>query len=393
MKLVLAIAAAIMMLGQMALAENFLIKSAILKVETEQPLPVSRLDLAPDDLGFAGAGLAIEDNSTTGGFLGQDYALETVTTDPAGAVAALEALLADGTQFVGVIGEAQSVLDVADAAGARALVFNVSAADDALRNEACRGNLLHIGPSFAMRADALSQYMVWKKWTDLALITGSHEADQKWGAALRNSITKFGLKLRNEMEFEDTGGARRTDTGHVQVQKQMPVFTQGIKRADVVYVADESEVFGAYVPYHTWNATPVAGSAGLVPSSWHPALEAWGATQFQRRFERSKGRRMWPEDYQAWLALRVLGEAVTRTSSADPQAIQSYILSDNFEIAGFKGEKLTFRPWNGQLRQPILLTNDRLIVSVSPQEGFLHQTSLLDTLGSDMAQSTCAAFN
>jgi len=81
------------------------------------------------------------------------------------------------------------------------------------------------------------------------------------------------------------------------------------------------------------------------------------------------------------------------TSSADPQAIQSYILSDNFEIAGFKGEKLTFRPWNGQLRQPILLTNDRLIVSVSPQEGFLHQTSLLDTLGSDMAQSTCAAFN
>jgi len=162
-----------------------------------------------------------------------------------------------------------------------------------------RGNLLHIGPSFAMRADALSQYMVWKKWTDLALITGSHEADQKWGAALRNSITKFGLKLRNEMEFEDTGGARRTDTGHVQVQKQMPVFTQGIKRADVVYVADESEVFGAYVPYHTWNATPVAGSAGLVPSSWHPALEAWGATQFQRRFERSKGRRMWPEDYQA----------------------------------------------------------------------------------------------
>jgi len=102
---------------------------------------------------------------------------------------------------------------------------------------------------------------------------------------------------------------------------------------------------------------------------------------------------MRPEDYQAWMALRVLGEAVTRTNSADPETIRSYILSDDFELAGFKGEKLTFRPWNGQLRQPVLLINDKLIVSVSPQEGFLHQTSLLDTLGNDQAESACQSFN
>jgi len=337
--------------------------------------------------------LAIEDNSTTGSFLGQKYGLETVTAEPAAALDTLETLIAEGTQFIGVIGDADTLLALAEAAGDRALIFNVSTADNALRNDACRTNILHIGPSHAMRADALTQYMVWKKWTDIGLITGSHAVDKKWGDALKHSITKFGLRLRHELEFEDTGGARRTDTGHVQVQKQMPVFTQPIKKADVIFVADESEVFGAYVPYHTWNATPVAGSAGLTPSSWHPALEAWGATQFQRRFERTVNRRMWSDDYNAWLALRVLGEAVTRTSSADPAVIQSYILSDDFEIAGFKGEKLTFRPWNGQLRQPILLTNDRLIVSVSPQDGFLHQTSLLDTMGSDLAETTCTAFN
>jgi len=319
---------------------------------------VSRLDILPEDLGFAGAILANKDNQTTGGFLGQDYILVDAPTDPSEALAKLESLIADGSVFIGVMADADMLLTLADAAGDRALIFNLDNAEDALRNDSCRANILHLGPSFAMRADALTQYMVWKKWTDVALITGSHEEDELWSAALKNSI-----------------------------------FTQPIKKADVIFVADETEVFGAYLPYHTWSAIPVAGSAGLTPTSWHPALEAWGATQFQRRFEREIGRLMRPEDYQAWMALRVLGEAVTRTNSADPETIRSYILSDDFELAGFKGEKLTFRPWNGQLRQPVLLINDKLIVSVSPQEGFLHQTSLLDTLGNDQAESACQSFN
>ena len=61
----------------------------------------------------------------------------------------------------------------------------------------------------------------------------------------------------------------------------------------------------------------------------------------------------------------------------------------DFELAGFKGQKLTFRPWNWQLRQPILLAAPRALVSVSPQEGFLHERSLLDTLGYDAPESGC----
>jgi ABC transporter substrate binding protein (PQQ-dependent alcohol dehydrogenase system) len=47
------------------------------------------------------------------------------------------------------------------------------------------------------------------------------------------------------------------------------------------------------------------------------------------------------------------------------------------------------RPWNQQLRQPILLGDGRMIVSVSPQEGFLHQISVLDTLGFDQPETKC----
>ncbi len=134
------------------------------------------------------------------------------------------------------------------------------------------------------------------------------------------------------------------------------------------------------------------GSAGLRPVTMHGAHEAWGATQFQTRFEKLTRRHVQETDYNVWLALRVLGEAVTRTSGADPQAVKEYALSDAFELAAFKGQKVTFRDWNGQLRQPVLLYGGRITVSVSPQDGFLHQVSPLDTLGLDRPESTCTAF-
>ncbi|WP_338153201.1 hypothetical protein [Pseudophaeobacter leonis] len=195
-----------------------------------------------------------------------------------------------------------------------------------------------------------------------------------------------------EREFEDTGGSRRTDTGHVLVQRQMPVFTQGAAEHDMVIAAEASDVLGLYLPFHSWTPRPVMGSGGLRPVSFHPAHEAWGATQFQRRFEALSGRYVQEPDYQVWLALRVIGEAVIRSNSADPATLRAYILSDEFELAAFKGRGVSFRSWNGQMRQPILLTDSKLTVSVSPQDGYLHQRSTLDTLGLDQPETSCSAF-
>jgi ABC transporter substrate binding protein (PQQ-dependent alcohol dehydrogenase system) len=177
----------------------------------------------------------------------------------------------------------------------------------------------------------------------------------------------------------------------VQIQRQIPVFTQDLPDHDVVLVADESEVFGTYVPYRTWVPRPVAGTAGLVPSAWHPASEQWGGTQIQNRFAKAAGRRMIWKDMAAWTAVRVVGEAATRTSSGDPLVLGEFIRSDKFSVAAFRGQKLSFRTWNRQLRQPIFLGDDRSVVSTSPQEGFLHQFSDLDTLGIDQPETQCAA--
>ena len=173
------------------------------------------------------------------------------------------------------------------------------------------------------------------------------------------------------------------------MQKQIPVFTQEAAEHDVVLVADESQVFGVYLPYRAWDPRPVVGDAGLTPTSWAPSHESWGATQMQRRFEKSASRRMLPLDYQVWLAIRAIGEAATRASAPEFGPMREYLVSDAFEVAAFKGQKLTIRPWNHQLRQPVLLADEKLVVTVSPQEGFLHQTSTLDTLGFDEPESSC----
>ena len=98
---------------------------------------------------------------------------------------------------------------------------------------------------------------------------------------------------------------------------------------------------------------------------------------------------MTPRDYAAWLAVRSVGEAATRTQSGDAVTLREYMLGPTFDLAAFKGVAVSYRDWNGQMRQPVLITSPRVLVSVSPQQGFLHPGSILDTLGYDRPETKC----
>jgi ABC transporter substrate binding protein (PQQ-dependent alcohol dehydrogenase system) len=352
---------------------------------------ISLVDYPPDNDGVAGARLALEDNNTTGKFLNQQFLLEEARvkegTDPADIVLQL----ADhGISFFIVDLPADMLLKASDAGRGRGLVFfNAGAIDDRLREEDCRADVIHTAPTRTMLADGLAQYLVFKRWLRWLLVVGSHETDRLFADALRRAAGRFGAKIVEQRVFEDTGGARRTDSGLVQIQRQIPLFTQGAAAYDVLVAADESEVFASYLPYRTRDPRPVAGSAGLIPKSWDAAHDQWGASQLQNRFMQRFSRRMSALDMQAWSAARMIGEAAARVGSGDPHTILAYMKGPDFALAAFKGQKLTLRDWNLQLRQPILLADGRTIVSVSPQEGFLHQFSELDTLGIDRPETKC----
>ena len=362
-----------------------------LKQEVKKLIPLSRLNVEPEDLGIAGAEIALKDNNTTGKFTKQQFTLEVERVPIGGeAVPVLEKLIDSGHHFILVDAPAETLLRLSDAAkGKDVLLFNVRAPDENLRQEDCRANVLHTAPDRDMLADALAQYLVWKRWPRWLVAKGVFPEDLDYLEALRRAAKRFGGTIVEEREYKETPGARRSDSGQLQIQRQMPVFTQGAPSYDVLVVADEHEVFGPYLPYRIWDPRPVAGTAGLRAMSWHPAHEQWGATQMQNRFQRFAKRFMLPLDYQAWVAVRAVGEGAARVGSGDFAAINAHLRSDAFELAAFKGQKVTFRKWDGQLRQPIIIAGPELPVSVSPQEGFLHQTSEVDTLGIDQPESKC----
>lgn len=353
--------------------------------------PLSLVDQPTTDNGLLGARLGIEDNNTTGRFIGQQFALdEAAVVEDGDVAAAFRELHAKGNRFFALDLPAAQLLAVADLPEAKdALLFNVRAKDDALRSEQCRANLLHTIPSFSMLADGLAQYLMWKRWAEWLLVVGTGEEDRLFADALRRAAERFSATIVEERVFDAAPGSRRTDTGHAQIQKQMPVFTQEAEDHDVVVVADVQDAFGEYLQYRTWEPRPVVGTHGLVPTAWHRSQEQWGATQMQNRFARFAGRWMTERDYAAWLAVRSVSEATTRIGKADLAGVAGYIRGADFGVAGFKGQKLTFRDWDGQLRQPILLAGPRTLVSVSPQEGFLHEFSELDTLGHDRPDTAC----
>jgi ABC transporter substrate binding protein (PQQ-dependent alcohol dehydrogenase system) len=355
--------------------------------------PLSLLDIPPADDGLAGAKLAIADNNTTGRFMKQEFDLDVVEGTSDELVAEVQKRVGEGIGFVVTDASAPTLLKLADAIKDKdAVVFNTSAPDEELREEQCRVNVKHTLPSRTMLADALGQYMAWKQWRKWVLIVGPSPEDKAYADALRRTAKRFGHKIVEERVFNYDPGSRRSDGGYEQIQQQIPGFMQGLPEHDVVAVADEGELFGDYFPYRTWVARPVIGTSGLFATSWHPAIELWGGTQFQNRFKKLADRTMRPLDYTVWMAVRSVGEAATRKKSADPKELIAYMRSPEFELAAFKGQKLTYRSWNGQMRQPIIVATAKLPVTISPQVGFLHQLTELDTLGVDKPETKCKAF-
>ncbi len=353
-------------------------------VPKQNPLPLD--EPAPDE-GLAGAELGIIDDNGTGRFTGQDFALKQLVVEQGANLNDALKTLSPDVRFIianlpaGELGKA--VHDFPQ------LTFlNAGAPDDALRSEQCAANLLHTLPSRAMVADALAQYFAFKKWRKWLLVVGPDASDKLYAAAIKRSAQKFGGQIVADKPWTFQTANAHADTGHATLQTEVPAFTRG-SDYDLVVVADEAGLFGEELIGRTDLPRPVAGTQGLVATGWSPVNVQWGALQLQDRFFKKFHRHMTAKDYAAWIAVRAIGEAAIRVRSNDAQAILDFMRGPDFLVSGFKGEGQSFRAWDGQMRQPILIAGPHVLVSVSPQEGFLHRRSVLDTLGIDEGERRC----
>lgn len=357
----------------------------------ETALPLSLVDKIIEDKGLLGAQMSNSDNNKAARFVGLNFDLKVLLVEKQEDVrTALKNDLINGHKLIIADLKEEDLLKIADMSEAKdALIFNVYSSSDRLRGKECRANLYHIMPSWLMRADALTQYLIWKQWKKWFLVYGKSPIDLDYANAIKKSAQKYRARIVEERSYKFEAGHRRIDSGHQQIQTQMPRLTQNAKAHHVVFVADAAEAFGEYLLFRTESPRPVVGSHGLIATAWHRSFEQYAGMQMQNRFEKFAKRIMTERDYTAWLAVKILGKTMIRIKSDKVSDIKAYIHSEKFNVAGFKGRGMTFRKWNRQLRQPLILTWAKALVSMSPQDGFLHPDFQTDTLGIDKSHNQC----
>jgi ABC transporter substrate binding protein (PQQ-dependent alcohol dehydrogenase system) len=262
------------------------------------------------------------------------------------------------------------------------LLFNISDYSDELRGESCHPQLMHVIPSYAMLTDALSQFLMFKKWREVLLLKGPEPEDAAFAAAFSRSARRYGIKISDERDFLPGNDPRKRE------QNNITLMTSGAD-TDLIFIADVEGEFGRYVQYQTNSPLPVFGTEGLQASGWHWSWERHGAPQLNQRFEKHAKRRMQGPDWAAWAAVKSIIESISRTRSTKLEKVEAYLRSPNLNLDAYKGVPVSYRSWDNQLRQPILLHSYNATVDRAPIRGFLHPKENMDTLGFDQTEHHC----
>jgi ABC transporter substrate binding protein (PQQ-dependent alcohol dehydrogenase system) len=276
---------------------------------------------------------------------------------------------------------------IAVAASATGLpVLNAGESADAPRQQGCRPNLFHTLPTERMRADAIAQALLARRWTRVLLLHGGSTGDATRLAQTQAALKRYGIKVMALKPFKRSGDPRERDLAN-------PLLLTGPGvggEYDAVWVVDGDGEFARSLPYRTALPRPVVGDAGLVAEAWAPRFDRYGAPQLERRFQRAAGRPMTSFDWAAYMAAKALLQAALERPAAPGAAQMLKALGHaGFTLDGFKGVRLSFRAWDRQLRQPLLLTDGVAVIGSAPVEGVMHPKNVLDTLGTDAAESAC----
>jgi ABC transporter substrate binding protein (PQQ-dependent alcohol dehydrogenase system) len=340
---------------------------------------------APSGRSLEAVKMALEDASFAlqGAGFAQGRVITAEAPDLAGLPAALAGLLKQGVRHVVLELPAAAVEQVTTAArGKDVLLINAAAPDDVLRAAQCAPYLLHTLPSRAMQADALAQLLVSRKWSKPLLLTGPSPQDQLLLEAFTRSAKRFGIKPVAQRPFKLSGDPRERELGNVRLLTASADY-------DAVVVLDSVGEFARDLPYRTVLPRPVLGSNGLTAQAWSPWYERNGAPQLNRRFFRQTRRAMGSYDWAAWLATRAIAEVVSQDPKAGLAQQLKTLKQGSTTFDGYKGQALSFRAWDGQLRQPLMLAHGNGVADLAPLEGFLHPKTVLDTLGFDSAETGC----
>lgn len=262
------------------------------------------------------------------------------------------------------------------------VVFNLAEPADVLRASACHAHWLHTYPSERMLADAWAQWLASRGWRDVLWLVGPTPADKALREVWATALKRQGIKARAERGFVLSGDPRQREQGNPRLLTAEPGH-------DAVLVLDTDGEFARTLPYATALPRPVVGAGGLVPLAWHPQWDRYGAPQLNRRFAKRANRPMTGHDWAAWVAMKAIVTVLEDQPKASLAQQLAALRGGQVAMDGFKGGTVSFRAWDGQLRQPLFLAHGDGVAAQAPVEGAMHPRDVLDTLGVDERESAC----
>jgi len=331
-----------------------------------------------------GARMGVEDLKILADAAGFSATLdEQKAADVAGLVARVQEMAAAGERFI-IVDLPADVLDQVAAAtrDLKVTLLNTTAHEDFLR-ERCYPNLLHTAASDRQLADALVQLLRVRNWTNVLVLFGQNPRDK----VLADVFTASAQRLR--LNVVDTRQVTQSTDSESMEQNNTLLVTGGVDY-DVIYIADTQGDYARYLPYATQLPRPVIGSTGLEAAEWNWTWERDGASQVISRFDRLTGDlHMDGPDWAAWVAAKSVMTAYGKSRKTDPDEIDAWMRGARFGVDGSKGVLMSFRPWDGQMRMPITLSTADAVIEAAPLDGFEHQVTTLDTLGTDQPEFVC----
>lgn len=269
------------------------------------------------------------------------------------------------------------------------IAFNVRHSDSYLRDSLCLEHVFHSIPSDRMYFDALGQFLVHRGWRKVLVIKGPSERDAARASTMTTSLRKFGASIVDERTFSLSHHPDDRD-------KNKPEFLTGGISYDVVAVIDSKRDYGRYFQYSTRSARPIVGDVGLVPVSWHFALERYGAPQLNDRYRRFKIDEVLPDqvsmtdaEFAAWSSVKLISNSLGNGQEVEELNLLALLQDSSSQVDLYKGTRGSIRSWNNQLRQPILLATPDTVIAIAPMPKFLHPRHYVDTLGVDEPESEC----
>ena len=366
-----------------------IIKIGYIEIDNDErydpDIAYTRIQLKPTGRPFAGAMVAYKESEKLFNIVGKKMEITRIKVENIDEVfSKINELVEDNTNFFLVDAQKDFFKDLSKLKSKNVAIFNITEQDNSLRQENCDNRVFHAIPSYSMLTDSIAQYLVFKNWSKILVLEGPYEKDNEISNSFQNSAKKYGLEIVEIKEFILSNDPRKRE------ENNLTLLTTG-KKYDVIYLADSDGEFGRYLPYSTKLSRLVVGSTGLTPETWHWSFERHGAPQLNSRFaEIESSRRMSNYDWAAWASINTIFKSSMKSKSTDFSEIVNFFTNAKFGLDGFKGPRLSFRSWNNQLRQPVLLSTHNALIKKTPIQGFLHEKNNLDTLGIDETETKCS---